>query len=120
MTVQEILPLVLQGSLLLLVFALGLTATLADATYLFRRPGQLLRSVAAINVAVPLVAALLVAMLPLAPVVKLAIVLMAVSPLPPVIPENSSSWAGRGHTSAACTSPSRCSPSSSCRSPWRS
>lgn len=83
---KAILPVVLQGSLLLLVFALGLTATVADATYLFKRPGRLLRSVAAIDLVVPLVAVLLVAALPLAPLVKLGIVLMAVSPLPPVVP----------------------------------
>lgn len=84
--VKESLPLVLQGSVLLLVFALGLTSMMADATYLFRRPGLLLRSVAAIDVAVPLAAALLVSLLPLAPPVRLAIVLMAVSPLPPMVP----------------------------------
>jgi BASS family bile acid:Na+ symporter len=84
--VKEVLPLVLQGSLLLLVFSLGLASTGADAAYLFRRPGLLLRSVAAIDVVVPLAAALAAILLPLAPPVKLAIVLMAVSPVPPLVP----------------------------------
>jgi len=93
--VKEILPLLLQGSLLLLVFALGLTATAADAAYLFRRPGLLLRSVAAIDVAVPLVAVVLVAVLPIAPLAKLGIVLMAVSPLPPLVPGKQLKLGGR-------------------------
>lgn len=85
-TVKEILPIVLRVSLLLLVFALGLNATMADVTYLFKRPLRLFRAIVAIEIVVPLVAALLVAALPLAPLVKLGIVLMAVSPLPPVLP----------------------------------
>lgn len=85
-TVKEILPIVLSGSLMLLVVALGLTATEADVTYLFKHPRRLLRAVVAIEVVVPLVAVLLVAVLPLAPLVKLVIVLMAISPVPPLVP----------------------------------
>lgn len=83
---KEILPIVLHASLLLLVFALGLQATPADVTYLFKRPGQLLRSVVAIDVVVPVVAVLLMILLPIAPLAKLGIVLMAISPLPPLVP----------------------------------
>jgi BASS family bile acid:Na+ symporter len=83
---KEILPIVLQASLLLLVFALGLQATPADAIQLFRRPRQLLRAVVAIDVVVPVVAVLLVILLPIAPIAKLGIVLMAISPLPPLVP----------------------------------
>lgn len=85
-TVREVLPAVLQGSLLLLVFALGLTATPADATYLLRRPEKLLRALVAIDVVVPLTAALFAFLLPLPPLAKVGIVLMAVSPLPPLVP----------------------------------
>ncbi len=118
--VKEILPVVLSGSLMLLVAAFGLTATAADALYLFRRPGQLWRAVAAIELVVPLVAVLLAVVLPLAPLVKLAIVLMAISPLPPLVPGKQLEMGENGRTSAACWWPSRCSPSSSCRSSWRS
>lgn len=92
---KEILPLVLHASLLLLIVALGLTATLADATYLFKRPGRLFRAIVSIEVVVPLVAVLLAAALPLAPLAKLAIVLMAVSPLPPLAPGKQSKLGGR-------------------------
>lgn len=88
MELKELLPFVLQGSLLLIEFDLGLTSTAADALYLFRRPGQLLRAVAAIDVAVPLAAVFLVFVLPLAPLAKLGIVAMAVSPLPPLVPDS--------------------------------
>ena len=84
--VKEILPLILSGSVMLLVAAFGLTASGADALYLFRRPGQLGRAVVAIELVVPLVAVLLAVVLPLAPLVKLGIVLMAISPLPPLVP----------------------------------
>jgi BASS family bile acid:Na+ symporter len=84
--IATLLPVLIQASLLLVVFALGLGATIHDATYLLRQPAQLLRAAVAMNVAVPLFAALLAALFPLTPVVKLGLVLMAVSPVPPFLP----------------------------------
>lgn len=84
--IAPLLPVLIQVSLLLVVFGLGLGATLHDATFLLGRPAQLLRAVVAMNVAVPLFAALLAALFPLTPVVKLGLVLMAVSPVPPFLP----------------------------------
>jgi BASS family bile acid:Na+ symporter len=83
----KILPILIQASLFLLVFAVGLRATLDDALSLFRRPGLLLRSLVAMHVVVPLFAILLAAAFNLNPVVKLALILMAVSPLPPTLPK---------------------------------
>ena len=40
----EVILLVLKASIMLAVFAIGLKATFADATFLIRRPGQLLRA----------------------------------------------------------------------------
>jgi BASS family bile acid:Na+ symporter len=59
------LPLALQGSLMLMVLAVGLDASMREAMYVFRRPGVLVRSVLAFAVAVPLFAGLVVAALPL-------------------------------------------------------
>lgn len=70
---------------MLLDFSLGLASTVNDATYLFKRPRLLLRAIAAIDVAVPVTAVLLVILLPLPRLVKIGIVLMAVSPLPPLV-----------------------------------
>lgn len=84
--VKALLPLATQASLFLLVLALGLRATPADAGYVFARPWLLLRSVVAISVVVPLYAVLLVSVVSLTPAIGVAILLMAVSPLPPLVP----------------------------------
>jgi BASS family bile acid:Na+ symporter len=93
--VKEILPLALRGSLFLLVLAVGLDASAREALYVLRRPGVLLRSMAALAVVVPAFAALVVAALPLERVVKIGIMLMAVSPLPPFMPMKDISAGGR-------------------------
>jgi predicted Na+-dependent transporter len=93
----KLLPVVIQASLFLIVFAVGLQATLEDALSLFRRPGLLVRSLLAMFVVVPLFAAGLAAAFNLNPVVKLALILMAVSPLPPTLPKKEFKLGG--HTS---------------------
>ena len=46
----------LKASIILSVFAIGLKATVADATSLFRRPGHLLRAFVSMNVLMPMMA----------------------------------------------------------------
>jgi BASS family bile acid:Na+ symporter len=46
----------LAASALPSLFAVGLRASLQDATYLFRRPGELVRALLAMNVVMPLFA----------------------------------------------------------------
>jgi BASS family bile acid:Na+ symporter len=92
---QESALIALQASLLLIVLAIGLDASFDDASYVLRRPKLLLRAVAAINVVVPAFAALMAALLPLTPVVKAGMVLMAVSPLPPFISTKEFKLGGR-------------------------
>jgi BASS family bile acid:Na+ symporter len=94
-TLQQLIPLALRTSLLLIVFAIGLDATFHDAAYLLKRPKLLLRSLAAIAVIVPAFAALMIAAFPLTPVVKAGIVLMAVSPFPPIVPGKEIKMGGR-------------------------
>lgn len=86
MTLQTLIPLVLQVSVLLSVLAIGLRASVHDATYLFRRPGELARSFLAMNVVMPLFAVLLVLIFGLHQAVKIAVVALAVSPIPPLLP----------------------------------
>jgi len=81
---HELVALALHASLLLLALSIGLDIARGDGLYVLRRPRLLLRALLALVVVVPLVAALLVALLPLKESVEIAIVLMAVSPLPPV------------------------------------
>ena len=97
MTIAEVITLAVQGSILLLVFELGLHATLADVTFLFQRPGLLLRSLLAMNVVVPFVAALLAAAFTLDFAVKLALLVLAVSPVPPILPGKQLKLGGSSH-----------------------
>jgi BASS family bile acid:Na+ symporter len=68
----SLIQLALTASLLLLVFALGLRATVADATHVLRRPALILRAFLAMGVIVPVAAAVLAAVFALAPAVEIA------------------------------------------------
>ena len=81
-----IILLVLKISIILSVFAIGLKASFADATYLFRRPRQLLCALLSMNVLMPLIALGLGLTFNLHPAVKIALVVIAVSPIPPILP----------------------------------
>lgn len=86
MELAQLIFLVLKASIILIVFSLGLKATVDDATYLFRRPGLLLRSLLAMQVIMPLLAAALAAAFDLKAPVKAALLLLSVAPVPPVLP----------------------------------
>jgi BASS family bile acid:Na+ symporter len=83
---QQLFPLVITASLAGLVASVGMDSTLAELLSLFRRPAQLARAVLAVNVIVPAAAAVLVVLFPLTPLVRGAVLLMAVSPVPPLVP----------------------------------
>jgi BASS family bile acid:Na+ symporter len=86
MNLQKLILIVLQVSVFLTVFAIGLRARMREATYLFRRPGELVRAVLAMNVLMPLFALLVISIFDLNPAVKIALVALSVSPIPPVLP----------------------------------
>jgi BASS family bile acid:Na+ symporter len=73
-------------SVMLIVIALGLRYALADAAYLLNRPSLLARSVLAMNVIMPLIAVWLVSSFAFKTPVKVALVALAISPLPPFLP----------------------------------
>jgi bile acid:Na+ symporter, BASS family len=87
MAMTAVILLVLKASIILSVFAIGLRATVADATFLFRRPGHLIRALLSMNVLMPLTAFAIAAPFDLDPAVKIALVVIAVSPTPPVLPK---------------------------------
>jgi BASS family bile acid:Na+ symporter len=87
MTTQAVILLVLKASIILSVFAIGLKATFADATFLFRRPGQLIRALLSMHVLMPLTALAVGAPFDLHPAVKIALVALSVSPTPPILPK---------------------------------
>ena len=86
MSLLTIIGLAIKLSLMLTVFSYGIQAGLNDVLYLFRRPAQLVRAVLSISVIMPIFVGLLVAVFNFQPVVAVALVALAVSPVPPILP----------------------------------
>lgn len=82
---QFVIQLVVQGSLFLIVFSVGLQSSWSDLAYAWRRPALLLRGFVAVNVIVPISAVLLCLALPVDKMTKAGLVIMAVSPLAPFV-----------------------------------
>ena len=78
------------ASILLLVFSLGVRATFADATSLFRSwlepPHRLVRALVAMYVVVPVVAVCMDLVFDLAGPVRIGLLAIAVAPIPPILP----------------------------------
>ena len=87
MNMTAVILLMLKASIILSVFAIGLKATFADATFLFRRPGHLLRALLSMNVLMPLAAMAFAAPFHLHPAVKITLLVISVSPTPPILPK---------------------------------
>src|SRR6187399_2992562 len=86
MDLKALLPFITEGSLFLLVMSVALQAHWRDLTLVLRRPALLVRGFVAVNLVVPGVAIVVLALLPLEPAVEVGIVAMAVSPLAPLVP----------------------------------
>jgi BASS family bile acid:Na+ symporter len=86
MNLQKLILVVLQVSVLLSVFAIGLKASFQEATYLFRRPGELVRALLAMNVLMPVFAVVLISVFEFHPVIRIALVALSLSPIPPLLP----------------------------------
>ncbi|HKD45849.1 MAG TPA: Na+-dependent transporter [Candidatus Angelobacter sp.] len=86
---------VLQVSIFLIVFSLGLESTFQDAVSLFRRPRLLARSFISMNIVMPLVAAIMVQFFGMPPAVKIALVMLSLSPVPPILPQRQAGAGGR-------------------------
>jgi BASS family bile acid:Na+ symporter len=84
--VKQLVPLLLTLSLAGVVISVGLNAGRGDLLYVLRRPALLAKAILAVDVIPPAVAILLTALLPIEPVVKAGIVLMSISPVPPMVP----------------------------------
>ncbi|WP_334173928.1 hypothetical protein [Pseudoxanthobacter sp.] len=69
-----------------LIMSIGMGSSLADVTYLLRRPALLARSLVAMYVLVPLVTFAMVELLPLGTGVKAALLVLAVSAGAPLLP----------------------------------
>ena len=87
MTPAALLALLTKISIMLIVFATGMSGRRGDLVMLLREPWLLLRSLVAMLVVAPLLAVLLASTLHLPMSVKIAAVMMAVSPVPPFLPK---------------------------------
>jgi len=83
---KQLIPILLTVSLAGLVLTVGLNSVKGDLVYVLKRPGLLSRAVLAIMIIPPIAAGLLVWLLPVSPAVKAGIMLMAVAPVPPLVP----------------------------------
>ena len=86
MSLQTLIPIVLQASVFLTVFAIGLRASANDATYLFRRPAELVRAFLSMNVLMLLFVFVITSFFDLSPAVRIALFALSVSPIPPLLP----------------------------------
>jgi BASS family bile acid:Na+ symporter len=87
MDLATLIPLALKTSILMTVFGFALNATMDDALYLFRRPSELVRSLLSMNVIMPLFASALAVAFNLHQAVEIALIALAVSPVPPILPK---------------------------------
>jgi BASS family bile acid:Na+ symporter len=96
MSSSAIILLAVKASLALTVLGIGLRSTPRDATYLLRHRALLARSFLAMNVLMPLLALWLALVFALHPAVRLALVALALSPVPPFLPNKAVRFGGDG------------------------
>jgi BASS family bile acid:Na+ symporter len=96
MTLATLAPLMMQSSIVLTVTALGLRARRGDVRSLLADHGRLARSLLAMYVVMPALAVTLAVAFDLHPAVEVALVALAVSPVPPLLPKKELKSGGRG------------------------
>ena len=91
----KLAALALQISIIAQVFATGLGTNWWDAMYLFRRPRLLWKSILARNVAVPVIAILLIKAFSFHLAIAITLGVLAVTPVPPLLPKSQLQSGGR-------------------------
>jgi len=86
MTLAQLIPLAVMVSMAGILLSVALQAELRDLTYLLRHRSLLLRTVLAMNIVMPLLAITMGLVLDLEPPIELALVAMALAPVPPILP----------------------------------
>ena len=86
MNIAQLIPIAVQVSMVLIIFCIGLHATMRHVTYLLRTPGLLFRSVMSMNLIMPVFAVALAMMFDLNHVLEVALIALALSPVPPLLP----------------------------------
>ena len=103
MTASALLSLFTAISIVPDVLSTGMAGHRGDLTFLVRRPSLLFRSLLSMLVLAPLLAVTLAATLQLPMAVKIALVMMAVSPVPPFLPKKAVKREGPTRTSSRCS-----------------
>lgn len=99
MDAKELVPIVAQGALCLIIASIGLQARHRDVLAAMRNTDLVLKGLLAVNVIVPIAALVITSILPIHPLVRIGIVIMAVSPMAPLV--QMKMWKGGLDTSAA-------------------
>ena len=86
MTLALLVPLLVKVSIILFVLALGLDTQTADATYVIRHPWLLVRSIGAMNLLMPALVVAAMTLVDLEPAIRIALLALSVSPVPPLLP----------------------------------
>ena len=95
MDLATLVMVAIQASIFLIVFSLGLASTQEDALYLLHHPSQLAWSLLSMDVVMPLVAAGLAAVFDFTRALNIALVGLAVSPVPLLLPKREQRAGGR-------------------------
>lgn len=96
MTIVELVPLALKTSIIVMAFAVGLTAQPRDLIYVFEHPLRLARSLTSMFLVMLLAAVAITRLLDLHRTVEIVIVCLALSPLPPLLPHKLKKAGGDG------------------------
>jgi BASS family bile acid:Na+ symporter len=94
MTLAELLPIAVKASIVVFVFGLALNASPKDVTYLLQRPALLVRSLVSMNIIMPMFAAALAALFGFHRALEIALIALAVSPVPPILPKKQAKAGG--------------------------
>lgn len=86
MDLANLVKIALQASIALTVVSLGMQVRFADIVKFLAAPRQLFRALVAVLVVMPACAVLFVSLTDLPPAVKLALVALSLSPVPPILP----------------------------------
>lgn len=86
MDIRQLILLAAKSSIFLMVLSVGLRVAPGDLISLLRQPKRLLAGLIAIDVVMPVVSILLIAFMPLTVPSKIALGLMALSPMAPIFP----------------------------------
>ena len=103
MDLKQLIVLALQLSIVSIVFSFGLRSTVDELSYFWRRPGLLLRSLFAVLIVMPIVAVLLTRLFDLRNTTEIALVALAISPMPPLLPRREVNAGGRQSYALALT-----------------